>query len=160
MRPKIADRPVPRFGRTQTLLALLAGATVVCGALAVGARTVFFPPRFRGFGEVTADGRVAGWVVDGRGAAAARPLEVQLYIDGAFAAAAAADLPRPDVLAAGRARDERCGYSFALPALAAGEHEARVYAAHTVGGGAYRTLQQTGAALRFRVGEDGRVGAR
>ena len=34
---------------------------------------------------------------------------------------------------------------------------ARVYAAHAVGGGAYRTLQQTGFALRFRVGEDGRV---
>ena len=147
------------FGRTHTLLALLFGATVVCGALAVGARSVFFPPRFRGFGEVTAGGRVAGWVVDAR-AAASRPVEVRLYIDGAFAAAASADLPRPDVLAAGRARDERCGYSFALPALAAGEHEARVYAAHAVGGGAFRMLQQTGAPLRFRVGEDGRAGAR
>jgi len=155
----MVDQPVTRFGKTHTLLALLFGATVVCGALAVGARSLFFPPRFRGFGEVTAAGRVAGWVVDAR-AAPSRPVEVRLYIDGAFAAAASADLPRPDVLAAGRARDERCGYSFALPALAAGEHEARVYAAHTVGGGAYRTLQQTGAALRFRVGEDGRVVAR
>lgn len=150
---------MPRFGKTQTALALLFGAAVLCGALAVGARTVFFPPRFRGFGEMSADGRVAGWVVDGR-EEAPRPVEVQLYIDGAFAAAAVADLPRPDVSAAGEARDERCGYSFALPSLAAGEHEARVYAAHTVGGGAYRTLQQTGAALRFRVGEDGRVAAR
>lgn len=133
---------------------------MACGALAVGAREVFFPPRFRGFGEVTAGGRVAGWVVDRRGAASSRPVEVQLYIDGAFAAAASADLPRPDVLAAGRAPAERCGYSFALPALAAGGHEARVYAAHAVGGGAHRTLQQTGAALRFEVGEDGRVVAR
>jgi hypothetical protein len=151
---------MPGFGRTHTPLALLVGATVVCGALAVGAREVFFPPRFRGFGEMTAGGRVAGWVVDGR-EAASRPVEVQLYIDGVFVAAAAADLPRPDVVAAGQARDERCGYSFALPALAAGEHESRVYAAHAVGGGgAYRTLQQTGAALRFRVGEGGRVVAR
>ena len=150
---------MPRFGKTQTLLALLIGATVLTGALAVGARSVFFPPRFRGFGEVTAGGRVAGWVVDER-AVASRPVEVQLYIDGAFAAAAAADLPRPDVVAAGQARDERCGYSFALPTLDAGEHEARVYAAHATGGGVYRTLQQTGAALRFVVGEDGRIGVR
>jgi hypothetical protein len=156
MRLKMVDRLVPRFGKTQTLLALLVGATIVTGTLVVGARSVFFPPRFRGFGELTAGGQVAGWVVDGR-EATARPVEVQLYIDGAFAAAASADLPRPDVLAAGRSRDERCGYSFALPTLAAGEHEARVYAAHAVGGGAYRTLQQTGFALRFRVGEDGRV---
>ncbi|HEX7175166.1 MAG TPA: hypothetical protein VF240_07775 [Pyrinomonadaceae bacterium] len=153
MRLKMVDRLMPGFGRTQTLLALLVGATMVAGALVVGARSVFFPPRFRGFGEVTAGGQVAGWVVDGQEETTARPVEVQLYIDGVFAAAATADLPRPDVLAAGRARDERCGYSFALPTLAAGEHEARVYAAHAVGGGAYRTLQQTGAALRFRVGQ-------
>ena len=147
---------MPGFGRIHTLLALLAGATLALGALAVGARAVFFPPRFRGFGEVTADGRVAGWVVDGRGAAA-RPVEVQLYVDGRFVSARAADLPRPDVSAAGRARDEHCGYSFTLPALAAGAHEARVYAAHAVAGGAYRTLQQTGAPLRFTVDASGVV---
>jgi hypothetical protein len=146
--------------RTQTLLAVLVGATLAVGVLAVGAHAVFFPPRFRGFGEVTADGRVAGWVVDGRGAAAAsspRPVEVQLYVDGRFVSARAADLPRPDVLAAGRARDEHCGYSFTLPALATGAHEARVYAAHAVAGGAYRTLQQTGTPLRFTVDASGVV---
>jgi hypothetical protein len=62
-------------------------------------------------------------------------------------------------LEAGRARDERCGYSFALPALAAGPHEARVYVAHAVAtmAGTYRTLQLTGSPLRFEVEEGGRV---
>ena len=139
----------------QRLLAAVTAATLAVGAAAVVARTVFFPPAFRGFGEVAGDGRVAGWaVVEGD---PGRRVAVQLYVDGRFAGAQLAELPRPDVVAAGRARDERCGYSFHLPRLAPGEHEARVYAEHSVAGGAYRTLQTVGAPLRFVVGERGEV---
>ena len=85
-------------------------------------------------------------------------VEVQLYVDGRFVAHSTASLPRPDVVAAGRAEDERCGYSFALPPLPAGEHEARVYALHSV---RFRvgphTLKQLGNPLRFTTGDDGRV---
>ena len=141
----------------QTLLAVLLGATLAVGAAAVGARTVFFPPTLRGWGEVTEDGRVAGWALT-EGDSEAR-VSVQLYVDGAFAGAGVAELPRRDVVAAGRARDERCGYSFTIPALPPGEHVARVYAERSVAGGLYRTLQMTGTPLRFVVDDGGQATA-
>jgi hypothetical protein len=144
-----------RFRRLQILFAALACVTLSVGAYAVWTEYDSFPPYLRGFGEVTRGGEVAGWAVD-----PTRPgqaLEVQLYVDGRFVAHGQAALPRPDVVAAGRAADEHCGYSFALPPLAAGEHEARVYALHAPGGGDLRTLKQLGDPLRFTTGTDGRL---
>ena len=141
--------------RPQLVIAALASATALAGTLSVCSYCYYFPPHFKGFGEVTPRGEVAGWAVD-----SSRPSErvrVQLYIDGRFAAYGLADLPRPDVVAAGRADDERCGYSFPLPPLPADEHEARVYALHTVGGGGPQTLLQLGRALRFTTDADRRV---
>lgn len=135
-------------------------AALVCVTLAAGAWVVWveyssFPPHFRGFGEVTRRGEVAGWAVD-----ASRPggrVEVELYVDGRFVAHGVATLPRPDVVAAGRASDPDCGYRLPLPALAAGTHEARVYALHAPGPARLRTLKQLGDPLRFDTGADGRV---
>ena len=137
-------------------------AALVCLTLAAGAWVVWveyrsFPPHFRGFGEVTRRGEVAGWAVD-----ASRPgarVEVELYVDGRFVAHGVATLPRPDVVAAGRASDPDCGYRFPLPELAAGTHEARVYALHAPGPADRRTLKQLGDPLRFDTGADGRVTA-
>jgi len=143
------------FGRLQILFAALACLTLAVGTYAVWREYAAFPPRLRGFGEVTRRGEVAGWAVD-----PARPgarVEVQLYVDGRFVAHGVASLPRPDVLATGRAPDENCGYRFQLPPLAAGEHEARVYALHTPGAGDLRALKQLGNAIRFTMGADGRV---
>ena len=144
-----------RFGRLQLVFAALACLTLAVGAHAVWTEYARFPPHFRGFGEVTRKGEVAGWAVN-----AARPdarVEVQLYVDGRFAAQDVALLPRPDVLAAGRSRDANCGYRFALPPLPAGEHEARVYAVHADAAGELRTLRQLGDTLRFTTAADGRV---
>jgi hypothetical protein len=145
-----------RFGRLQIIFAALVALTLCAGAYAVWTEHTTFPPSLRGFGEVTRRGEVAGWAVD-----ASRPgarVEVQVYVDGRFVAHGEAALPRPDVLAAGRSADENCGYSFPLPALAAGAHEARVYALHAPGNGReLRTLKQLGNALRFTTGDDGRV---
>jgi hypothetical protein len=135
-------------------------AALVCLTLAVGAWTVWveyssFPPHFRGFGEVTRKGEVAGWAVD-----AARPgarIEVELYVDGRFVAHDVATLPRPDVVTAGRASDPDCGYRFPLPTLAEGSHEARVYALHAPGPADRRTLKQLGDPLHFETAADGRV---
>ena len=146
---------MPRFGRLHLAFASLACLTLAVGAHAVWTEYARFPPHFRGFGEVTRRGEVAGWAVN-----AARPgsrVEVQLYVDGRFAARDVALLPRPDVLAAGRAPDANCGYRLALPPLPAGEHEARVYAAQPDASGELRTLRQLGNALRFQTGADGRV---
>lgn len=139
----------------QTVCAALACLTLAVGAYAVWAEYTTFPPHFRGFGEVTRQGEVAGWAVD-----ASRPgarVEVELYVDGRFAAHAAASLPRPDVVAAGRAADANCGYRFTLPPLAAGAHEATVYALHAPGPADLRTLKQLGDALHFTTGPDGLV---
>jgi hypothetical protein len=140
----------------QLVFAALVCVTAAAGAWVVWVEYSSFPPRFRGFGEVTAKGEVAGWAVD-----ASRPgarVEVELYVDGRFVAHGVAALPRPDVLAAGRATDPDCGYRFPLPALAPGAHEARVYALHAPGGAAdRRTLKQLGDPLRFDAGTDGRV---
>ena len=144
--------------KTHLLVGIPLAAVLLLGAAAVGVHYVFFPPRFSGWGEVAASARsISVWVVDRGGAAG--PVEVQLYIDDRFVAQGAADLPRPDVAKAGWARDERCGYSFKVPPLAAGEHEARVYAVHRIGGGSHVTMQATGNPLRFRVEPDGTVRA-
>jgi hypothetical protein len=140
--------------KLQLVFAALVCVTAAAGAYAVWVEYSSFPPHFRGFGEVTRKGEVAGWAVD-----ASRPgarVEVELYIDGRFVAHDVAALPRPDVVAAGRATDPDCGYRFPLPALAEGPHEARVYALHAPGPAERRTLKQLGDPLRFDAGADGR----
>lgn len=140
----------------QFVFAALACLTLAAGAYAVWVEYSSFPPHFRGFGEVTRGGEVAGWAVDPTNPGAR--VEVELYVDGRFVAHGVAALPRPDVVAAGRAAGPDCGYSFPLPALAEGAHEARVYALHAPGGAAdRRTLKQLGDPLRFHTGADGRV---
>jgi hypothetical protein len=117
------------------------------GALAVYTHAVAFPPSLSGTLDY-ADGRsVRGWAVD-----RARPglaVEVQLYVDGRFAAAGTANEPRPDVSAKGLAPDERHGFVFKLEPTLVGAHEARVYAVHASRDDARRTLQQIGSPLRF-----------
>ena len=97
---------------------------------------------------------VTGWVVDEE--QPAKRVEVQLFIDGTFIADAAADQFRPDVHEAKRAEDDWHGFVFHTPALRAGEHEARVYAMHSSGAGARRTLQLIGKPFRFRI-EGGKI---
>lgn len=92
---------------------------------------------------------VTGWVVDE--AHPSTRVEVQLFIDDEFAADVVASQFRPDVREAKRADDAWHGFVFTTPRLPAGEHEARVYAVHSNGGGARRTLQLIGKPYRFRI---------
>lgn len=120
--------------------------------LGVGFFYLSFPPHFRGWGEATSHS-IAGWAVN-----ESSPwdrVELQLFIDGKFVTNGIANLPRPDVLAAGWSKDEWHGYQFQLPPLSAGVHEARVYAIHSSGGGMRQTLQQVGNPIRFTVNADG-----
>lgn len=123
--------------------------TLLVGALAVGFYLTAFTPYFRGSLDAADSRRVAGWVVNHNDPQAR--VEVQLYVDGRFVAHRAADAPRPDVLAAGRAADERHGFVFDTPPLTAGQHEARVYAVHASGEGQRRTLQLLDKPLTFTV---------
>ncbi len=78
-------------------------------------------------------------------------VEVQLFIDEKFSTAAVAAQFRPDVHEAHRAEDDWHGFVFQTPTLAAGEHEARVYALYSGTTGTRRTLQLIGKPFRFRI---------
>ena len=127
---------------------------LLVGAIAVGFYAQAFPPTFRGWGEVL-DGSqsIAGWAVNN--ATAEERVEVQLFVDGRFVESQIASISRPDVKAAGWARDEWHGYKFELRALNAGAHEARIYALHPSGDGVRQTLQMLGDPIRFVVNADG-----
>ena len=141
--------------KTHLLIAVPTFASLLVGAATVVLYLYFFPPHFRGWGEVTARPGVAGWAVNS--SSPTSRVEVQLYVDGRFIALSVAELARPDVVAAGWTTDERCGYDFLLPPLPAGEHEARVYAVHEVGGSSYRMLQMLGAPLHFKTDAGGNI---
>ena len=120
--------------------------TLLVGALAVAFYTNAFPPTFHGWGEAVADTRsIAGWAVNN--AAPSERVEVQLFIDGKFHSMQVAQLSRPDVVAAGWAKDEWHGYNFALADLPPGEHEARVFTLHR--NRDRYTLQLLGDPIRF-----------
>lgn len=118
-------------------------------AIAVGFYFVTTNRHLRGVLDRADQQTVTGWVVDE--AQPAKRVEVQLFIDDAFISDTAADQFRPDVHEAKRAEDDWHGFVFQTPALRPGEHEARVYALHSGGGGARRTLQLIGKPFRFRI---------
>ena|ERR1700741_471966 len=128
--------------------------TILVGTIAVVVYLNAFPPSFHGWGEAVTHSRsISGWVVSD--ADPWRRVEVQLFIDGKLAGTQVAQLSRPDVLAAGWSKDEWHGYSFTIDGLAAGTHEARVYALHSSGQGVRYTLQLLGDPIRFEIRPDG-----
>lgn len=130
--------------------------TLLLGALAVFTFIRVLPPYFHGWGEVT-DTSISGWVVNN--AAPWDRVEVQLFVDGKFVADAVANESRPDVFAAGWAKDQWHGYTFPLTSLNAGLHEARVYALHDSGDGDRKSLQLVGDPIGFSVDANGKPGA-
>ncbi len=118
-------------------------------AVVVGFYFATTNPNLRGVLDNADRESVTGWVVDE--AHPSSRVEVQLFIDDKFAAAATADQYRPDVHEAKRAQDDWHGFLFRPPQLSTGDHEARVYAVHSNGAGARRTLQLIGKPFRFRI---------
>ena len=128
--------------------------TILVGAIAVGAYMNAFPTTFRGWGEAVPETQtIVGWAVNT--SAPWQRVEVQLFIDGRFWKKEVATHSRPDVAAAGWARDEFHGYGFTTPKLPPGIHEARVYAMHPSRDGAQYSLQMLGDPIRFEVHNDG-----
>ena len=125
--------------------------TIFVGALAVVVYTKLFPPTFHGWGEATPSA-IAGWAVND--ASPWDRVRVQLYVNGQAVAEGVANLSRPDVAAKGWAKDEWHGYSFNLPRMNPGTHEARVYAVHE-SSERRMTLQLLGDPIQFAVREDG-----
>jgi hypothetical protein len=142
--------PTPNSKLVHVLIGKSIVETLLIGALAVVTFIMVFPPHFHGWGEVT-DQAIAGWAVNN--AEPYQRVPVQLFINGEFVASAVADVSRPDVSAAGWARDPWHGYIFRLPSLPAGRHEARIYAAHDSGDGKRKSLQLLGNPLIFTISE-------
>ena len=136
------------------LIAKSLAETILVGVLAVATFLSAFPATYHGWGEALPQG-IAGWAVN-----RAEPwerLEVQLFIDQTFVASTRANQSRPDIVAAGWARDEWHGYTFSTPPLPYGFHEARVYALHTTQGGKRQTLQLVGDPILFGVDQNGAI---
>src|ERR1043165_7677232 len=115
----------------------------IAEALLMAAVTVAFffvttNPGLRGVLDKADKLAVTGWAVNDNDPAAR--VELQLFVDDQY---------RPDVHDANRAGDDWHGFSFSTPPLAAGRHEARVYAVHANGGGARVTLQLIGKPFQF-----------
>ena len=128
--------------------------TILVGALAVAVYMNAFPPSFKGWGEAVPQSQtISGWAVSDYDPW--RRIEVQLFIDGKLVATQLAHHSRPDVSAAGWAKDEWHGYNFVVNGLSAGTHEAKVYALHASRGGARQTLQMLGDPIAFQVNADG-----
>ena len=91
---------------------------------------------------------ISGWAFDDRDPG--RRIEVQLFIDDKFVEQRVANEARPDVHQADHAADDRHGFAFKLPALAPGEHQARVYVVNSSASLRHRTLQIIGGPISFR----------
>ena len=150
--------PSPRL--VNALIGKSIAETLLVGGLAVFAFITFLPPFFHGWGEVTSTG-IQGWAVNN--AAPWDRVEVYLYVDGEFVGREVANRSRPDVQAAGWARDEWHGYVFDVTPSSLPRHEtyfhmyqARVYALHDSGGGARKSLQMLGEPIFFFI-DDGKL---
>ena len=135
------------------LVHLLISKSIVEAFLIAAVAVAFFfattNPFLRGVLDAADQASVTGWAVDESHPYAR--VEVQLFVDDRFAAAAMADQFRPDVHEARRAEDDWHGFVFSTPRLPVGDHEARVYAVHANGSGARKTLQMIGKPYRFRT---------
>jgi hypothetical protein len=128
--------------------------TLVVGALAVFTFITVLPPFFHGWSEVTKTG-ISGWAVNN--ASPWERVEVQLFVDGKFVGDGIADQARPDVSAAGWAKDAWHGYTFAFTSVPRGVHEARIYALHDSGAGMRKSLQLLGKPVLFSVDASGKI---
>ncbi len=99
----------------------------VCAVASLAAYSNF-NPQLRGAIDVADQTRVAGWVYDPRSPDEA--VEVQLFIDGRFAASQRAGDRRVDLVTAGVAANPEHGFSFAIEPLhlAPGRYTVQVYA--------------------------------
>lgn len=145
--PRLSVRSGARLSRV--LVAKSLAETLFVVALVAHFSYTHFNPRLRGSLDAADAREIAGWVADAD-RPAAQP-EVELYVDGRFVARRRADAVRADVLDARRAASAEHGFVFETPPLAAGEHEARVFAVHEGADEARKSLVEIGKPRRFQV---------
>jgi hypothetical protein len=135
------------------LIAKSLAETILVATLAIAFYLSAFPPTFHGWGEVSPHA-IAGWAVNQ--ADPSERLEVQLFVNDKFVAAATANQSRTDLVTTGWAQDEWHGYRFdQLTFPVPGRYHAQVYALHASGRGARQTLQLVGDPISFDVDDKG-----
>jgi hypothetical protein len=132
--------PATRRRLARLIAAKLALDLLFVGAFALYTHAVTFRHSFEGALEHIDGNGARGWVAD-----LERPgeaVEVQLFLNGKFAAAAVAGEPLPGDSAGATPAGARRAFVFEF--RRSGEYEARVYAVRGGRGGARRTLHQIG----------------
>ena len=139
------------FFSRRTLVRLLIAKAVVEALLVTGLAAGFYSSTasrsFRGALEHADAKTISGWAVDDENPDTR--VEVQLFVNDRFIAQQAASAFRPDIHQSQTVADDWHGFAFTTPALAPGEHEARVYVVHTGKSPARRVLQLIGQPMRF-----------
>ena len=138
-----------RAGLIHLLISKSMAEALLITAVAVGFYFATTNPNLRGVLDNVDDSWVTGWAVDEANPSAR--VEIQLFVDDVFAGYASANQYRPDVHNAKHADDDWHGFVFHTPKLSPGDHQACVYAVHSNGAGARRTLQLIGKPYNFRV---------
>ena len=138
-----------RAGLIHLLISKSMAEALLITAVVVGVYFATTNPNLRGVLDDADRTSVTGWAVDEANPAVR--IEVQLFIDDVFAGNTTANQYRPDVHQARRADDDWHGFAFRTPQLSRGEHQARVYAVHSNGAGARRTLQLIGKPYKFVI---------
>lgn len=131
------------------LLSKSIAEALLIAAVAVAFYFATTNPALRGVLDKADKQTVNGWAVNETDPS--MQVEIQLFVDDRFIADQTANQYRPDVHNSQRAIDDWHGFTFVTPKLSAGEHEARVYAVHSNGAGARRTLQLIGKPYRFKT---------
>ena len=132
--------PAARRRLARLIAAKLALDLLFVGAFALYAHAVTFQHSFEGALEHIDGNGARGWVTD-----LERPgeaVEVQLFLNGKFAAAAVAGEPLPGDSAGANTTVARRAFVFEF--RRSGEYEARVYAVREGRGGTRRTLHPVG----------------
>lgn len=140
-----AREPPARRRLARLVAAKLALDLLFVGAFALYTHAVTSRHGFEGVLEQVDGLGARGWVVDHE--RPGEPVEVQLFLNGEFAAAASAGGPAtadsPGATPAGARR------AFVFELQRSGEYEARVYAVREGRGGERRTLHQIGEPRHF-----------
>lgn len=133
--------PANRRRLVRLIAAKLALDLLFVGAFALYTHAVTFRHGFEGALEHIDGNGASGWVVDHE--RPGEPVEVQLFLNGKFAAAAVASEPRTDSTPDATGGAGRRSFVFEFRRY--GEYEARVYAVREGRGGTRRTLQLIGS---------------
>jgi hypothetical protein len=147
LRVPFSEDEIGRVARSRGRLLKLVAAKLaldllfVCGVAAY-THAVTFGHGFEGGLERADANGAGGWVVDLERPGA--PVELQLFLDGRFAAATIAGEPLTGGAAGGRFAQGRRAFVFQFGQPRYGGYEARVYAVREGRNGARRTLQQIG----------------